>query len=140
MNKSLLCFAASLFILLPVSSVHLQEELDFHTIEALLKTQALLNNKIKREQSIKNNPRGQSADQRVKSLSADPDITEEIYKLTADVFGTLVKETQGDPKKMTDLLNKAEKSPEEFSKLFTPEQIEKIRELGKKIEKSKPAS
>jgi hypothetical protein len=129
------------FLVMGLSSlgeIRAQGDFDPATIEAILKTQALLNTKIEREAFIKKSPAGKTADQQAKSFATSDAVTEDIYQLTASVFAELVKTTHGDPTKMMELLDQGQKNPEEFTKLFTPEQLKQLHGIAEKVEQAHP--
>jgi len=70
----------------------------------------------------------------VKALGGNQENSDAIYGLAADVMGTLSQQAGGDPDKMDAILQKAMENPAGFAESFTPEQKQKLRELGSKIE------
>ena len=94
-----------------------------------------LTDPAKRSENLKKDPKAAKSDEMVKEVGGE--YSEEIYGLAGEVMQSLVKKTQGDPDKMEQLLKDAEKNPEAFANTFTPDQKKALKELSKKIEKSK---
>ncbi len=104
--------------------------------EALEKTQALLRDP---EQRVKAGSEDSKAAATMKSADkfVGPNNTKETYDLTADIFGSLEKKANGNPKEAVD---EAQKNPEAFFNSLTPEQQARIHELAKKIESERGPS
>jgi hypothetical protein len=110
------------------------EDLDGASQDALNKTQNLLNDRQQREAAVKKDRKSTAADQYVKQLTDGNDKTNnEIYELAAQVFQTVVKDANGDPKKMQEALDRFKRNPQEFASEFTPEQRAKLHEIAEKL-------
>lgn len=101
--------------------------------EALKETQALLKDPAAREAALKDNPDAAKLNENLKSL-AGPQDSEEIYKISADIMGDLMKQSDGDPVKAMQLLQDAQKDPEHFGANLSPEQRAKIKAIAERIE------
>lgn len=121
-----------LFFLTPMGA-HAQAKLDPASAEALQQTTELLKNKKVRESAIAKDPKAVQADEFVKSVAGNAELTDEIYELASEVFPMLVSETGGDVSKMADVLKDFSKNPGSFAAKWTPEQREKLEKLSKKL-------
>lgn len=108
--------------------------------EALTKTQDLMQNPSERNKAIQNSPAAQSADQQLQSLAGNSKNAEAIYKLAAEVMGNLVKQANGDPKKMMEILENAKASPDSFANTFSQSQKDELRDIAAKIPQSSTTS
>jgi hypothetical protein len=112
-------------------------DLDKSSEEALAKTMEVLRSPTERGVEIKGSKRAQDADLQVKAVGGNAQNTEKIYELAAQVMENLVKEGAGDPDKMMQILDQAQKDPSAFANRFTPAQKKLLKELAADIEKSK---
>ncbi len=100
------------------------------TAEALSKTQSLLRDPQQRQKAGAESTKAAATMKSVEGM-VGPSHTQELYDLSADVLATITNRSKGN----TDLMKQdAERKPEEFIKLLTPEQWAKIEALAKKIE------
>jgi hypothetical protein len=106
---------------------------DKASIEALQKTQALLKDPEARKKAAQANPQAAQAVQQLEALAGSKQNEQMMYELASDLFGDLTKEAKGDPNKMMELLQKAQKDPESYGKKLTPQQREQIRMLSGQI-------
>lgn len=124
------------FIVLNFSRLHAQT--DASSQNAMRQTQELLKNKEEREK-VAIDPKGKKVIQDIKTLTGgDKKSEEEIYGLAADLMPLLMEEAKGDPNKMMEILQEAQKDPEAFAKRWTPEQRKKLKGLADKLG-TKPA-
>jgi len=80
-------------------------------------------------------PAAKAATDRVKSLSGgDPALEREINTLSADVLGNMKGKSM---EEIQEMLEAAKDNPEKFADSFTPEQKQKLKEIGEKLEKTK---
>ncbi len=100
--------------------------------EALRLTQDMLKDSSQRQNQINKSQAGKAADQKVKDVAGSSENEQAIYELAADVFGSMSKETGGDPEKMQQLLNEGLKDPESFAKRFSPGQLQRLHEIAEK--------
>jgi hypothetical protein len=106
--------------------------------KALQETQDFMKNKSEREAFVNKDGAAKKADDFLKTLvGGDSQLTEETYALAAEVFEMLVRESQGDGKKMQEALERFARDPASFAGKWSPEQQAKLKALAKKI---KPAS
>ena len=82
---------------------------------ALDQVQSMLTNPDARNAEAGKTSAGKAALQGVDNLGGDADTSEAVYGLAAKIFGRLVKESGGDAKKMSELLEAAKKNPEAFA-------------------------
>lgn len=102
--------------------------------EALKNTQDMLRDAKARDAAIQQTgERARQVDQGVRNLAGSQQNADDIYGLAADVFANITKEAGGDPEKMQKLLNEAQKNPAAFAEKWTPEQKQKLGEIGTKI-------
>lgn len=101
--------------------------------QALRQTQTLLKDKKARESAL-NTKDAKAADQNVKDLTGNnPVLTDEIYGLAAEVFEIIVKESGGDPDKMSELLSSYQKDPASFANKFSASQKAKLRDISSQV-------
>ena len=98
----------------PVSAPAASPHLDDASTAALLKTQQMLQDPALRNKAIGESASAQTVDAQVKSLTGNPQATEELYKISGAVLEDLVKETGGDPVKMMQIMNQAASDPKGF--------------------------
>ena len=102
--------------------------------EGLKKTQDLLRSKQQREEYIKKNPQAAEANQKAFDVGGDTKTQDQIYKISADVFSKVAKDSNGDPEKQKIMLDQALRNPETFFNNMTPEQRKQIEDLAKQID------
>jgi hypothetical protein len=98
----------------PVSAPAPAPHLDDASTSALLLTQKMLQDPGLRNKAIGESSSAQTVDAQVKSLTGNPQATEELYKISGQVLEDLVKETGGDPVKMMQIMNQATSDPKGF--------------------------
>ncbi|MES2964432.1 MAG: hypothetical protein V4760_11105 [Bdellovibrionota bacterium] len=108
------------------------EPLSKNDKRALEQTQDMLRNRNQVDAFLEKNPEARGADSNVQALMG-PD-TDATYDLAADIFADLVKQTNGDPEKLMQLLEQAKKNPAAFAQKLSPAQQDKIRGLATKVE------
>ena len=111
-------------------------------LEALTKTQNLLKDAEQRNGVVKESDGAKKADDVVGTVSmGDADAKNSIYGIAADVMPWLVSQTNGDPVKMFELLEKAKNDPKAFLSSLPEAERRKIRNLGNYLDsKRSPAS
>lgn len=123
---------ASLFLLvLTVTSAHPQT-LDPAAADALATTLRMLADPASRSQIIATDPAAAEVDRQVQSL-AGAALAQEVYGLAAEVFADLSRGSDGDPRRMTEALEKAKSDPAGFAAMLRPETLQRLRELSTKI-------
>jgi hypothetical protein len=111
--------------------------LDAADEEALKKTQELLQNPALRQKTLEKDADAARADQKVRELGVTEENSEEIYSITSDIAATLIREADGDPAKLQEMIQKAIQNPEAFAQSLSPEQIRRIKAVSSKIDKEK---
>lgn len=104
--------------------------------EALSQTQKDLKDPVARKKML-DTPQAKKADAAAADLAGDSKNLDEMYGISAELIGIIGEQSQGDPKKMQEALDKAQKDPVGFLKSLPPDQQEKIHQLSKKIESNK---
>jgi hypothetical protein len=128
--KTLLLTIVSLVF---ISSTFAKSEAEVNK-EALKATQDLLRNKKEREKEL-NNPGAQSAVSNMRNLTqGDAKLEEDMWSLAADVMPMLVEMTNGDPKKMLELLENAKRDPAGFASQFKGPEQAKLKAVAEKIQ------
>ena len=64
--------------------------------------------------------------------------TQDVYELSAEVFGSLARDAKGDPDEMEKILEKGALDPESFARKLSPELRKKLHDIAKDLEKSQP--
>ncbi|MSP18517.1 MAG: hypothetical protein EXR74_02985 [Bdellovibrionales bacterium] len=103
--------------------------------KALMGAMEELTDPTKRQGNLKKDKKAAESDELVKEVGGE--FSEEIYQLAAKVMETLASDAKGDPEKMEKILDKAAKDPASFAKTFSTDQKKILKQLGKKIERSK---
>jgi hypothetical protein len=86
-------------------------------IDPLRETQAVLTSPSEREKIFKNDKKAQAADDfAAKAVGGDTASKEELYSISSEAMGHLLKANNDDPEKMKAYLQKALNNPEEFKK------------------------
>lgn len=101
---------------------------------ALLQTQQLLQNSDQRDKAVSENPMAQTVDGQVKALAGNPQVTDEIYKLSGQILEDLVKETGGDPVKMMQIMSQAQSDPKALSGHLNDKDKAALRDIASQIE------
>ncbi len=105
--------------------------------EALSKTQNLLRNSKERQGAL-DTKEAKSADN-VAEITAlgDPAAKDQVYNIAADLMPWLVAQTEGDPKKMMEIIAEAQKNPQAFLQKLPEAERKKIGNLTRHIEAKK---
>lgn len=104
---------------------------------ALQQTQNLLRNSETRKGAINNEP-AKSADKAAEITAlGDPAAKSEVYNIAADLMPWLVEQSQGDPAKMLQLIQEAQKNPQAFLQKMPSAERQKIKNLSGFIERKK---
>lgn len=114
--------------------------LDSDEQKGLSQTTDLLKSSKDRQKVIDADPSARDVDAKVSALAGSGKNKEEIYGVSAEVFDKVVKEANGDPQKLQNIMDEAAKNPEAFySKYFGDAQKAKVRDVANKIDANKPA-
>lgn len=122
-------------LLIGLFSIPTHAELDDSSKQALFQTQELLKSKDQRDAYYKEHPEAAKSDQQVQNLTKDKSTQSQIYNLSADIFGSQVKESDGNVQKQNEILNQAMRDPAAFYKNLSPEQKNQIKQIADDIEK-----
>ncbi|MDB5039111.1 MAG: hypothetical protein JWQ35_2639 [Bacteriovoracaceae bacterium] len=117
------------------ASVLSQSLADSEVIEsALSQAKTMLTDPESREKEVNKTSAGRAANAQLKSLGGSDETNKEIYNLASEVFGNLVKETNGDPAKMKRILADAQKDPSSFAeKYFSKSDKSKLKKTAQQI-------
>ncbi len=122
------------FILIPFFA---HAQLDVHQRKGLDDTKSLLKDKKQRDDFIKTDKAAQEVDAKVDALAGSAKNKQEIYSISADVMEKLTNEAKGDPEKMKQILEMAQKNPKAFyEKYFDHNAQQRVRGVANEIEKS----
>jgi hypothetical protein len=122
----LLCFAPGLFA---------QQGLDSASQEALRATLEVMTSPSQRGEVIQSDAKALKANESVTSLMGSPENSEKLYRLASQIMESLAVKTGGDPDKMMQILDQAQRDPAAFAESFTEEQKASLRQLGSLVEK-----
>lgn len=105
----------------------------------LSQTQSVLKNPNERQQVIQQEgERARRADEFAgQAVGGDAQKKEQLYGLSSDVMTVIDQQSGGDPNKMNELLQKAQKNPKAFYDSLPPEIKKQIKGLADDIESSK---
>ncbi|MEK6580100.1 MAG: hypothetical protein AABZ55_12805 [Bdellovibrionota bacterium] len=112
--------------------------MDAASREDLTKTQELLRDPKHREKPSVEIEKSRWINDHVKSLAGSKENTQEIFELSAEIFGTIAQEAGGDPTKMMEILEKYKKNPQSLDKKLSPQQRQRLKEISGKSETQKP--
>lgn len=115
----------------------LAQGLDVHDQKALSETQQLLKDKNQRDEFVSHDDKAKAADDFLKSVLGKDNtgLTEDIYALAGEVFAQVVEQSQGDIRKMQELLANFQRNPASFAETWSPEQKAKLKSLAEKLNK-----
>lgn len=133
-------FALWVLVLLISGGSSWAQEASKDVRKAIQMTQEMLKDPAERKKAIGTSPQGHAADQKVHELAGSKENEQAIYDLAASVFGTMMEQTDGDEEKMQKLLEEGMKNPEAFAKKWSPEELQKLHDLGKKIQSQTPTN
>jgi hypothetical protein len=126
--------ASILLLTLTATPLHPQT-LDPASAEALAATLKMLADPAMRGQVIATSPAASEIDRQVQGM-AGAQLAPEVYGLAAEVFADLVRNSGGDPKLMSEALDRAKSDPAGFAAMLRPETLERLRALSVKISDS----
>lgn len=109
------------------------QTLDSQSTEALAATLRMLTDPAARGQVIAGDPSAAEVDRQVQGMAGTPALAQEVYGIAAEVFADLVRNTDGDPRRMGEALDQAKSDPAGFAAMLRPETLERLRELATKI-------
>ena len=124
--------AALLLLVCTASPTHPQT-LDPSSASALATTLRMLADPAARSQIIATDPTAAEVDRQVQGMAGSSALAQEVYGLAADVFADLARNSNGDPRAMSEALDRARSDPAGFAAMLRPETLEKLRALSTKI-------
>jgi hypothetical protein len=118
----------------PKETKKAESQLDDASESALRETQQLLRDPKRLEKEGLHTPEAKHNHQQLKQLMGTDADTAAVYDLVAEIFGDIVKESDGNSVKMLEMLNQVMSKPEAFAHRMSPEQRKKLSDLAKKVE------
>ena len=109
------------------------QALDPAAADALSATLRMLADPAARGRIIATDPTAAEVDRQVQGMAGSSALAQEVYGLAADVFADLARNSNGDPRAMSEALDRAKTDPASFAALLRPETLEKLRALSSKI-------
>lgn len=109
------------------------QALDPASADALAATLRMLADPATRGRIIAADPTAAEVDRQVQGMAGSSALAQEVYGLAADVFADLARNSNGDPRAMTEALDRAKTDPAGFAAMLRPETLEKLRALSSKI-------
>lgn len=121
--------------LLIVKLTHAQSGDEGVDMEALQKTQKLLETPKLRKTLIENDKNAGELDKKIVTLTKGSEtLNQDIYSISSDVFVDLLTQSAGDEAKLQELLERAKTDPKAFYDSLTPEQKVRVRNVAGQIE------
>ena len=102
-------------------------------LQALEQTKALLKTPEARQKAIAESPGSQLVGGQVRSLAGDVKTEDAIYGASAGIFDGLFHQTDGDPIRMKEILQKAKDDPKAFYESLGPEERRQIEGISRQI-------
>jgi hypothetical protein len=124
--------AALLVVACSATPTHAQA-LDPASADALATTLRMLADPASRGKIIAGDPAAAEVDRQVQGMAGSPALVQEVYGLAADVFADLTRNSNGDPRAMSEALDRAKSDPAGFAAMLRPETLERLRALSVKI-------
>jgi hypothetical protein len=107
---------------------------DAASMSALANTQQMLQTPDQRNKAIGESSSAQTVDAQVKSLTGNPQTTEDLYKISGSVMEDIVKESGGDPAKMMQIMSQAASNPEGFMNHLSDKNKKAIHDISTQID------
>ena len=128
----------ALTVFFAIQQYAVAESLDKDSQDALADTQKLLQDPQARAAFSKDSPDATKATDFIKGISkGNQKIEQDIYSLSSSIFANIVKEANGDPQKIMELLAKAQSNPSSFTQHMSPADREKLSQMAKELEGKK---
>jgi hypothetical protein len=127
-----LATTALLLTALLAAPLHAQT-LDPASADALAATLRMLADPAARGQIIATDPAAAAIDKQVQGMAGSPALVQEVYGLAAEIFADLARNSGGDPRAMSEALDRAKSDPVGFAAMLRPETLQRLRELSSKI-------
>jgi hypothetical protein len=109
------------------------QALDPACADALATTLRMLADPASRGRIIASDPTAAEVDRQVQGMAGSSALAQEVYGLAGDVFADLTRNSNGDPRAMSEALNRAKTDPAGFAAMLRPETLERLRALSIKI-------
>jgi len=109
------------------------QTLDPASADALATTLRMLADPASRGRIIASDPTAAEVDRQVQGMAGSSALVQEVYGLAADVFADLTRNSNGDPRAMSEALDRAKTDPAGFAAMLRPETLERLRALSIKI-------
>jgi hypothetical protein len=119
-------------LVLPAVSLPAQT-LDPAAAEALAATLRMLADPAARGQILATDPAAAAVDKQVQGMAGSSQLAQEIYGLAAEVFADLARSSGGDPRQLSQALERAKSDPAGFAAMLRPETLERLRALATRI-------
>jgi hypothetical protein len=116
-----------------------KQPLDAASQQGVHDTQQMLTDPTERKKVLERDSRAGAVDAQARKVVGDENMAD-VYALAADLMGSLANETGGDPVKLMELMERAEKNPEILRDKLTPEQMAKLRAIAGRIPAAAPQS
>jgi hypothetical protein len=124
--------AALLVVTCSATATHPQA-LDPASADALATTLRMLADPAARGKVIAGDPAAAEVDRQVQGMAGSSALAQEVYGLAADVFADLTQNSNGDPRAMSEALDRAKSDPAGFAAMLRPETLERLRALSIKL-------
>ena len=119
-------------LMLPATRLPAQA-LDPAAAAALATTLRMLADPAARGQILATDPAAAAIDRQVQGMAGSSQLAQEVYGLAADVFSDLARSSGGDPRLLSEALERAKSDPAGFAAMLRPETLERLRALATKI-------
>lgn len=134
MIKRLAIGLLTLLSLLTLSATRLPAQaLEPAAAAALATTLRMLADPAARGQILATDPAAAAIDRQVQGMAGSSQLAQEVYGLAADVFSDLARSSGGDPRLLSEALERAKSDPAGFAAMLRPETLERLRALATKI-------
>ena len=133
MRRLATALGLALSLLVPFPAPLPAQTLDPAAAEALATTLRLLADPAARGQILANDPAAAAIDKQVQGMAGSSQLAQEVYGLAVEVFADLARNTDGDPRRLSEALDRAKSDPAAFAALLRPETLERLRALATRI-------
>jgi hypothetical protein len=123
----------TLLLLALTASALPAQVLDPASAEALAATLRMLADPAARAGVLATDPAAASIDKQVQGMAGSSALAQEVYGIAAEVFADLARNSGGDPRRMSEALERAKSDPAGFAAMLRPETLERLRALATKI-------
>jgi hypothetical protein len=123
----------TLLLLALTASALPAQVLDPAAAEALAATLRMLADPAARAGVLATDPAAASIDKQVQGMAGSSALAQEVYGIAAEVFADLARNSGGDPRRMSEALERVKSDPAGFAAMLRPETLERLRALSTKI-------